>query len=91
MNDICERIQEKDKVCINCLHFGIMEDRKLAKCKTCSNYHKDNAENNFEPDDTYLKLEFGCEACRYDDDEETNNICYECSRYYSDLWERGTE
>lgn len=82
-------IPEKDRVCVNCIHLGMMMDMgDEKKCKgemPCLNYHEDNTENFFVPDDDYLMSEYGCDACRNSESE----ACSTCSRYYSDNWKRG--
>lgn len=82
-------IPEKDRVCINCIYFGRrMDCGDEYKCNgtmPCSNYHKDNTQNYFVPDDWYLQTEYGCEVCKHFGDAVW---CKGCSRWYENLWER---
>ena len=90
-----DQIPDEDKVCINCGNFSRANeggDKKLC-CGTmpCLNYHKDNTENFFVPDDYYLQSRFGCSACSHKsnlDEPYEGCECLNCSRYYSDHWER---
>lgn len=92
---VLDKIPERDKVCVNCKYFALQTNTTdETKCKgtmPCLNFHKENTENYFVPDDLYLKLEFGCEACSQYDDGSYSKQCHECSRYYSDYWERTGE
>lgn len=89
LNDL---IPEEDKVCINCDFFGRQnegaEERLCCGTMPCLNYHKDNTENFFKPDDLYLQDTFGCEACMHYACGDPAEECGNCSRYYSDYWER---
>lgn len=85
-------ISEKDRVCINCIYFGsdmnVGEDHKCHGTMPCSNYHKDNTENYFVPDDLYLQSEYGCDACEFYYGGEPTEECTGCSRWYEDRWSR---
>ena len=87
-----DEIPEEDRVCINCVHFGMAMDTgdeyKCGGVRPCSNYHRDNEENYFIPDDLYLQDEYGCDACRNRNGPEYADECATCSRFYSDGWER---
>ena len=87
-------IPEKDRVCVNCLYFGTSMDTgdeyKCEGVRPCLNYHKDNTENYFVPDDLYLQDKYGCNACVHYCGGEPSEECGNCSRWYSDLWKRGT-
>ena len=87
-----DRIPEEDRVCVNCLYFGWrMDTGDEYKCggeRPCLNYHRDNEENYFVPDDFYLKDEYGCKACEHYDGGYPSEECGSCSRYYDDLWRR---
>ena len=91
--NIFDRIPEEDRVCVNCDHFlGQTDGGESHKCHgemPCLNFHKDNTENYFVPDNEYLEWKFGCEACDHYDPDEASDECCQCSRYYEDLWKRG--
>ena len=76
-----------DKVCINCDRW-LDSGGHATLCQgkyPCRNWHKDNKENYFIPDDDYLRMAIGCKACRHED----TGRCFRCSQSYGDLWERG--
>ena len=88
-------IPEKDKVCVNCLHFGsASRTGNIDKCggqRPCVNYAVGNTKNYFVPDDWYLSDRFGCKACAHYTEDCCGEHCKECSRHYEDRWERRTE
>ena len=92
MTDLLSRIPEEDKCCINCEHwYGSTDGGDEFLCHgtmPCLNYHKDNTQNFFAPDEMYLESNFGCEACRHYAHGEPTEECSQCSRYYSNGWER---
>lgn len=91
MNDILDQIPENDKCCINCArwcHSTDTGDEYLCQGEyPCLNYHMDNKENFFVPDESYLKDDFGtCDNCA---NQETS-ICGECNKLDRDnMWEWG--
>lgn len=92
--DMMLNIPDEDKCCINCEynrgHTDGGDEHLCRGTMPCLNYHKDNTENFFVPDDDYLMDHFGCSICRHhaEFEEEVPSECLMCSRYYSDMWER---
>ena len=96
MIDFDKDIPEEDKVCVYCEYFGTgmyRTDDETKCCGTmpCSNYHADNTENYFVPEDWYLKDRFGCSACEYYYGGKPTEECGSCKRYYEDKWVRQRE
>ena len=88
-------IPEEDRVCIYCKFFG-EQDRGASDTKCmgkfkCLNYHKDNTENFFIPDNWYLSEHFGCRACEhYGGYYDGTGECETCSRHFDDNWKRSS-
>ena len=95
LQEIIDRIPDKDKVCINCDFFVGQNDYDRGDepnmchgSMPCLNYHGDHDKNYFVPDDFYLHSEFGCEACEHYAYGEPTEECSQCSDYYSNNWQR---